>query len=139
MHVGGRSLHGRQATTGESSLGIRGGVRPTRMFRRKPERKRWERSNLDKTVGVVSRKNEDGPRMDGEKLKAEVVMMDKENGEKLEIRIHCAMSRRHDRHTPKNVERERKENSKVRNGFKMNEQVHGKRSRETSEANETDS
>ena len=106
--------------------------------RRQPERERWERSNLVKIVGDPWRKNEDDPEMDGEKLKGEVVMMDKDYKGKLEreehvpvpkrlcitrekvgrIWIHCAMSRnacrcsgeRRDRRTPRNVETNWKRN-----------------------------
>ena len=43
-----------------------------------------DRSNLEMVVAVPWRRNEDDPKMDGERLKSELVVMDKEYREKLE-------------------------------------------------------
>ena len=57
---------GVKATTAEVIVGNRNGV--------------W----LTRVVAVPWRKNEDDPKMDGERLKSEVIVMDKEYKEKLE-------------------------------------------------------
>ena len=45
-------------------------------------------------VAVPWRKNEDDPKMDGERLKSEVVAMDKEYREKLEAEEHVPVPKR---------------------------------------------
>ena len=65
-------------------MGNRNGVWLTRTVRRKPAKARWDRSNLEMVVAVPWRKNEDDPKMDGERLKSEVIVMDKEYKEKLQ-------------------------------------------------------
>ena len=69
---------GVKATTAEIIVGNRNGVCLTRTVRRKPAKERWDRSSLEMVVAVPWRKNEDDPKMDGERLKSEVVVMDKE-------------------------------------------------------------
>ena len=68
-----------KAKTGEVIAANRNGVWLTRTIRRKTARERWDRSNLEMIVTVPWRKNEDDAQMDGQ-----VVMMDKDNKEKLE-------------------------------------------------------
>ena len=45
-------------------------------------------------MAVPWRKNEDDPKMDGERLKSEVVAMDKEYREKLEAEEHVPVPKR---------------------------------------------
>ena len=52
------------------------------------QRERWDRSNLEMVVAVPWRQNEDDPKMDGERLKSEAVVMDNENRERLEAEEH---------------------------------------------------
>ena len=66
----------------------------TRTVRRKPAKERWDRSNLETVVAVPWRKNGDDPKMDGECLKNEVVVMDKEYRENLEAEEHVPIRRR---------------------------------------------
>ena len=77
---------GVKAGTAEIIVENRNGVWLTRTVRRKPTKERWDRSNLEMVVAAPWRKNEDDPKMDGERLKSEVVAMDKEYREKLEGR-----------------------------------------------------
>ena len=76
---------GIKATTEEVIVGNRNVVLLTRTVGRKTARERWKRSNLELIVAVPWRKNEYDAKMDGERLKGEVVMMDKDYNEKLEI------------------------------------------------------
>ena len=69
-------------------------MRVGRTVRGKPGRERWERSNLDKIVEVLWRTNEDDSEMDGEKLKGEAVMMDKDCKAKLEGEEHVPVPKR---------------------------------------------
>ena len=64
---------GVKATTAEVIVGNRNGVWLTRTVRRT---ERWDRSNLEMVAAVPWRKNEDDPKIDRERLKSEVVMMD---------------------------------------------------------------
>ena len=48
----------------------------------------WERSNLEMIVGVPCRKKEDDVKMNEERLKGEVVVMDKDYKEKLKMKEH---------------------------------------------------
>ena len=57
----------------------------TRRSRRKPERERWERGNLNKIVGVPWRKNEDDPEMDGCRDDGQITRRRKFG----RIRTHC--------------------------------------------------
>ena len=45
-------------------------------------------------MAVPWRKSEDDPRMDGKRLKSEVVVMDKKDGEKLEVEEHVPVPNR---------------------------------------------
>ena len=85
---------GVKATTAEVIMGHRNGVWLTRTVRRKPAKERWDRSNLETVVAVPWRKNENDPKMDGERLKSEVIMMDKEYKEKLEAEEHVPVPKR---------------------------------------------
>ena len=85
---------GVKATTAEVIVGNRNGVWLTRTVRRKPAKERWDRSNLEMVVAVPWRKNEDDPKMDGERLKSEVIVMDKEYKEKLEAEEHVPVPKR---------------------------------------------
>ena len=75
-------------------MGNRNGVWLTRTVRRKPAKERWDRSNLEMVVAVPWRKNEDDPKMDGERLESEVIVMDKEYKEKLEAGEHVPVPKR---------------------------------------------
>ena len=55
---------------------------------------KWDRSNLEMIVAVLWRKNEDDYKMDGERLKGEVVMMDTDYKEKLEKEEHVRVPKR---------------------------------------------
>ena len=83
-----------KATTAEFIVGNRNGVWLTRTVRRKPAKERWDRSNLEMIVAVPWRKNEDDPKVDGECLKSEVIVMDKEYKEKLETEEHVPVPKR---------------------------------------------
>ena len=85
---------GVKATTAEVIVGNRNGVWLTRTVRRKPAKERWDRSNLEMVVAVPWRENEDDPKMDGERLKSEVIVMDKEHKEKLEAEEHVPVPKR---------------------------------------------
>ena len=85
---------GVKATTAEVIVGNRNGVWLTRTVRRKPAKERWDRSNLEMVVAVPWRKNEDDPKMDGERLKSEVIVMDEEYKEKLEAEEHVRVPKR---------------------------------------------
>ena len=67
-----RACGGVKATTGEITVGNRGGVWLTRTARRKPEAVRWG-NNLN-----TWRENGAFPGMDGEKMQEEVVVMDED-------------------------------------------------------------
>ena len=69
---------GIKATTGKVIVGTRNGVEPTRT-------ERWDRSNLEMIVAVPWRKNEDDAKMDGERLKGDVVEMEQDCKENLEM------------------------------------------------------
>ena len=88
---------GVKATTAEVIVGNRIGVWLTRIVRKKPAKERWDQSNLEMVVAVPWRKNEDDPKMNGERLKSEeseVVTMDKEYREKLEAEEHVPVPKR---------------------------------------------
>ena len=85
---------GVKATTAEIIVGNRNGVWLTRTVRRKPAKERWDRSNLEMVVAVPWRKSEDDPKMDGERLKSEVVVMDNVYREKLEAEEHVPVPKR---------------------------------------------
>ena len=63
-------------------------------YSKKISKERWDRSNLEMVVAVPLRKNEDDPKMDGERLKSEVVVMDKEYRENLEAEEHVPVPKR---------------------------------------------
>ena len=69
---------GIKATTGEVIVGNGNGVWLARAVRRKTARERSERRNLGMFVVVPWRKNEHHANMDGERLKGEVVTIDKD-------------------------------------------------------------
>ena len=85
---------GVKATTAEVIVGNRNGVWLRGTVRRKPAKERWDRSNLEMVVAVPWRKNEDDPKMDGERLKSEVMVMEKEYKEKLEAEEHVPVPKR---------------------------------------------
>ena len=78
----------------QGRVGNRSGVWLTRAVRRETGRGRWDRSNLEMIVAVLWRKNEDDAKMDGERLKGEVVMMDNANKEKQEMEEHVPVLER---------------------------------------------
>ena len=96
VHVGGWHLLGCQSDDGGGpSWGNRNGVWLTRTVRKKPAKERWDRRNLEMVVAVpMAQKNEDDPKMDGERLKSEVIVMDKEYKEKLEAEEHVPVPKR---------------------------------------------
>ena len=86
---------GVKATIAEIIVGNRNGVWLTRTVRKKkPAKERWDRRNLEMVVAVPWRKNENDPKMDGERLKSEVVTMDTECREKLEAEEHVPVPER---------------------------------------------
>ena len=89
VHVRGWHLFGCQSDDGGCHRGNRNGVWLARTVRRKPAKERWDRSNLEMVVAVPWRKNEDDSKMDGERLKSEVIVMDKEYKEKVGGRRAC--------------------------------------------------
>ena len=85
---------GIKETTGEVIVGSQNGGWLTRTVRRKTARERWERSNVEMTVAVPWRKNEDDAKVDGERQKGEVVMMDNDYKGKLETEEHVQVPKR---------------------------------------------
>ena len=69
---------GIKATTVELVVVNQNGLWLTRTVPKKTARERWERRNLEMIVAAPWRKNEDDAMMDGERLKREVMMMDKD-------------------------------------------------------------
>ena len=82
---------GSKATIGEVNVGESNGVWLTRTVRKKTATERCERSNLEMIVAVPLRKNEDGEKMNGERLEGEVVLMDKDFRDKLEMEEHVCI------------------------------------------------
>ena len=80
---------GTKATSREVIVENWNGVWLTRTVRVKTAKERWERSNQDVPVAVPWRKNEGDEKMDGERPEGEVVLMDKDNKEKLENTVRC--------------------------------------------------
>ena len=74
---------GVKGSTGEIIIGDEKGIWVTRTVRRKPEEERWQRENLKMVVGVPWKKNEDDRNADGEEMKTEVIIMDKEYKERM--------------------------------------------------------
>ena len=74
---------GVKGTTGEIIVGDERGVWATRTVRRKPEEERWQRENLERIVGVPWRKSEE-EEGDGEGMRTDVRVMDKDYRERLE-------------------------------------------------------
>lgn len=70
-----------------------GSVWRTRTIRRKPEGERWSRKNLDKIGGVPWKMTKAGDG-DGEELKTEVTIMDKEYRERARLEEHEAVPRK---------------------------------------------
>ena len=75
---------GVKGSTGEIIVGDQKGVWVTRTVKRKPEEERWQRSNMKMIVGVPWKKNDEDEKADGEAMKAEVTIMDKEYRERME-------------------------------------------------------
>ena len=69
---------GVKVTTAEVIVRNRNGVWLRGTVRRKPAKERWDRRNLEMVVAAPWRKNEDDPKMDGERPKSEVVTKDQE-------------------------------------------------------------
>ena len=70
------------------------GVWLTKSVQRKTARERCEERNLEMIVAVLRRKNEDDAKMNGERVKGEVVMMDRDYKEKLEMEEHFLVQKR---------------------------------------------
>ena len=86
---------GVKGSTGEVIVGNEKGVWVTRAVRRKPEEERWDRKNIEKIVGVPWRKNEEDKNADGEAMRGEVRVMDKESRERRQAEDeHVTMPRR---------------------------------------------
>ena len=64
--------------TGEYIVGDERGVWRTRTVTRKPARERWSRGNLKRIAGVPRKLTLEGGEADGEDMKTEVEIMDKE-------------------------------------------------------------
>ena len=94
VHVGGRRVLGHQGNHGRGRC--RSPIRswPTRTVRRKSARERCERSKLEMIVAVPWRKNDDDEKIDGERLKGEVVLMETDYKVKLEMEEHVPVSQR---------------------------------------------
>ena len=75
---------GVKGSTGETIVGDKSGVWVTRTVKRKPVEERWDRQNIERIVGVPWKKNADDKEADGEDLRAEVRIMDKEYQERIE-------------------------------------------------------
>ena len=84
---------GVKGSTGEMIIGDERGVWRTRTIRRKPEGERWSRKNLDKIGGVPWKMTKAGDG-DGEELKTEVTIMDKEYRERARLEEHEAVPRK---------------------------------------------
>ena len=82
-----------KTSTEEVVVENRGGVWLTKTVRMKTARERWDRSSLEMIVAVPRRKRKDDAKMDGERLKGEVVMMDKDYMEQLEMEEHVPVPR----------------------------------------------
>ena len=87
---------GKKGSTGETIVGDPRGVYKTRTVRRKPESERWSAENLGYVSGVPWRVSDDDPNMDGEKLKMDVKVMDKDFVEKLQQEAEERVPRRMD-------------------------------------------
>ena len=83
-----------KATSGEVIVRNRNGVSAHRKIQKKTARQGWDPSNLEMIVAVPWRKNEDDAKMDGEGLKGELVMMDKDHKEKLEMEERVPLPKR---------------------------------------------
>ena len=90
VHVGGWRLLGCRSDDGGGHRGKSKRRVVDENCSEKPAKERWDRSNLEMVVAVPWRKNED----DGERLKSEVVAMDKEYREKLEAEEHVPVPKR---------------------------------------------
>ena len=97
VHVGGWHLLGCQSDDGGGHRGkSKRRVVDENCSEKTRPRERWYRSNLEMIVAVPWRKNEDDPKMNGERLKSEVIVMDKEYKEKLEAEEHVPAPKRVD-------------------------------------------
>ena len=94
VHVGGWHLLGCQSDDGGGHRGKSKRRLVDENCSEEPAKERWDRSNLEMVVAVPWRKNEDDPKMDGERLKSEVIVMDKEYKEKLEAEEHVPVPKR---------------------------------------------
>ncbi len=84
---------GVKGSTGEMIVGDEKGVWRTRTIRRKPEGERWSRENLEKIGGVPWGMTHERPG-DGEEMKTEVTIMDKEYRERTRVEEHEAVPRK---------------------------------------------
>ena len=75
---------GVKATTAELIIGTKSGVWVTRTARRKLEDERWSKDSLEMVGGVPWYKNDRDEKIDGEAMKTEVKVMNKEYQEKFE-------------------------------------------------------
>ena len=73
-----------KGSTSELIVGDERGAWVTRTVKRKPEEERWQRGSSKKIVGVPWRKNDEDEKADGEEMKTEVTIMDKEYRERVE-------------------------------------------------------
>ena len=95
VHVGGWRLLGCQSDNGG---GHRGKSKRRMVDENCPKKtcqgEMWDRSNLEMVVAVPWRKNENDPKMDGERRKSEVTVMDKTYKEKLEAEERVLVPKR---------------------------------------------
>ena len=87
------SFLGVKGSTGEMIVGDEKGVWRTRTIRRKPEGERWSMENLEKIGGVPWGMTKERPG-DGEEMKTEVTIMDKEYRERTRVEEHEAVPRK---------------------------------------------
>ena len=84
---------GVKGSTGDMIVGDEKGVWRTRTIRRKPEGERWSRDFLEKIGGVPWGMTKERPG-DGEEMKTEVTIMDKEYRERTRVEEHEAVPRK---------------------------------------------
>lgn len=72
-----------KCSTGEIIIGDKKGVWVSRTVRRKPEEERWDRESIKMIVDVPWRKNDNDANADGENLRGQVRIMDKEYRERM--------------------------------------------------------
>ena len=84
---------GVKGSTGELIVGDERGVWRTRTVRRKPESERWRRENIKMIAGVPWRLSEEDQNADGEGMRLDVTVMDKEYREGIARPEHEAIPR----------------------------------------------